>query len=120
MSTDLQRKRLVKHLLNKNSKYVSLSGALVCFMCLHLERCKWPGPLQMSERPSTYKYIVITIIYRLLILQYYSKIITTRNHHHYYCSRPRSVFKPRPGRHVSGLRTGLLASSLVQGNRRWR
>jgi hypothetical protein len=22
------------------------------------------------------------------------------------CSRPRSVFKPRPGRHVSGLRTG--------------
>jgi hypothetical protein len=23
------------------------------------------------------------------------------------CSRPRSVFKPRPGRHVSGLRTGL-------------
>jgi hypothetical protein len=28
----LQRRRLVKHLLNKTSEYVSLFGALICFM----------------------------------------------------------------------------------------
>jgi hypothetical protein len=30
------------------------------------------------------KFIVVTVIYRLLVLQLYSKIIITRNHNHYY------------------------------------
>jgi hypothetical protein len=32
---NLQRKCLLKHLLNKNSNYVSLFGALVCFTRLN-------------------------------------------------------------------------------------
>jgi hypothetical protein len=31
-----------------------------------------------------YKYIVITVIYKLMALQHYSKIIIARNQHHYY------------------------------------
>jgi hypothetical protein len=31
---NLQRKRLIKHLLNKHSSYVSRFGALLCFMYL--------------------------------------------------------------------------------------
>jgi hypothetical protein len=50
----LQRKRLGKHLLNKNANCISLFGALFCVCVRGLERWKWPGPVWTSEKPCIY------------------------------------------------------------------